>query len=108
MVLIDEEKGVLTAMDEFKYNNKIDVMEGSEEVAAADVFRIHDYNYLMKIIELSENKLKDSENAVTIRYGNINLFSNIIIDRDTALSSESWKASLVSCGSVIKAVDTVM
>jgi acetoin utilization deacetylase AcuC-like enzyme len=56
---------------------------------------VHDYNYLMKIIELAEEKLKDSD--LRFRY-----------DRDTAISKDSWKASLLSCGSVIKGVDSVM
>ena len=33
---------------------------------------------------------------------------NIYLDRDTALSESTWKASLLSCGAVIEAVDAVM
>lgn len=69
MVLIDKDRGVLTAMDEFKNNNEVFVKEVVQEAAHADVFRVHDYNYLMKVIDLCENKLKNSNNEFRLRYG---------------------------------------
>lgn len=67
---------------------------------------VHDFNYLMKVIALSEERLRVSEER--IRYG-MPLFTKIdYIDRDTVISRDSWKASLLSCGSVINGVDMIM
>ena len=50
----------------------------------------------MKVIELANN-LKGTDNKKIVR-----------IDRDTTLSEKSWECSLISCGAVIEAVDSIM
>ena len=44
---------------EFIDNPRYKVQSEAKPVPLGDVFRVHDYNYLMKVIELSE-KLKET------------------------------------------------
>lgn len=69
MVLIDKDKGVLTAVDEFAQSPEFTMKQVVQEATHADVFRVHDYNYLMKVIDLCESKLKDTGNLINRRYG---------------------------------------
>lgn len=62
----------------------------------ADVYRVHDYNYLMKVLQLT-NKLSLTENKIISRF-----------DRDSALSEKTWECSLLACGAMIEAVDRIM
>lgn len=62
MVLINKEKGVLTAQDEFVKHPGLMIKRRTTQVKLGDVFRVHDYNYLMKVIDLCENKLKGTAN----------------------------------------------
>ena len=52
MVLIDKARGVLTQSSEFIENAQTEYIVQSEAPQArlADVFRVHDYNYLMKVL----------------------------------------------------------
>ena len=52
MVLINKDRGVLQATEEFSKDINVLFKQSIKEVALADVFRVHDYNYLMKVIEL--------------------------------------------------------
>jgi acetoin utilization deacetylase AcuC-like enzyme len=65
-------------------------------VRISDVLRVHDYNYLKKVIDKNE-ALQQTENEVRIRY-----------DRDCHISKHTWESSLISCGAVVEAVDAVM
>ena len=103
MVLINDERGVLTQTSEFLNNPNYKIANQSKEVALADVFRVHDYNYLMKVIELT-SKLSRSDNTVRIRLGK-DFYDNNVLDRDTVLSKYTWQCSLLSSGAVIQAVD---
>lgn len=60
------------------------------------VLKVHDYNYLSRVIE--QAKSLEFNNPTGI----------VKLDRDTDISKFTWDASLLSCGSVIKAVDSVM
>lgn len=54
MVLIDQEKGTLTQADDFIMDPGYGIQIGSKDAPYGDIFRVHDYNYLMKIIKLTE------------------------------------------------------
>jgi hypothetical protein len=45
----------------------------------SDVLRVHDYNYLVKIREMCQVKLKDFDNSMRLRYGNVLIESNEFI-----------------------------
>ena len=68
MVLIDKDRGVLTQSSEFLQSKRYTVQKQAKPAALADVYRVHDYNYLMKVLQIS-NKLKDSDNKIQTRYG---------------------------------------
>jgi hypothetical protein len=68
MVLIDKDKGVLTKMQEFAENPGYTINKTAKPVQLGDLFRVHDYNYLMKVIDIS-NKLKESRGHNLIRFG---------------------------------------
>lgn len=55
MVLIDQEKGSFTSN---LLKEKLKIVENLKKVALIDVLRVHDYNYLKKIINLCDS-LKD-------------------------------------------------
>jgi hypothetical protein len=59
MVLIDSEKGVLTQSDALIQNPRYQVKDMVAPVKISDVLRVHDYNYLMKVINIS-NSLKNT------------------------------------------------
>lgn len=84
-------------MDEFVNNEQLIFKKGTNSAKLSDVFRVHDYNYLMKIRDLCENTLKDTKNQVRARY-----------DRDTVVSQKSWECMFLSSGAVIEAVDKIM
>lgn len=69
MILINKDKGVLSASDEFANNQALQLIRVARKTMLGDVFRVHDYNYMMKIIELCENKLKDTRNEYIQKYG---------------------------------------
>eukprot|EP00349_Pseudokeronopsis_sp_Brazil_P006561 CAMPEP_0202966818 /NCGR_PEP_ID=MMETSP1396-20130829/11388_1 /ASSEMBLY_ACC=CAM_ASM_000872 /TAXON_ID= /ORGANISM="Pseudokeronopsis sp., Strain Brazil" /LENGTH=56 /DNA_ID=CAMNT_0049691107 /DNA_START=1480 /DNA_END=1650 /DNA_ORIENTATION=- len=52
----------------------------------ADLLRVHDYNYVKKLMDLNE-QLKSLPGGAKIRY-----------DKDTAFSSETWEAALLASG----------
>ena len=56
MVLIDSNMGVLTQTQEFLDDSYVVQME-AKQASLGDVYRVHDYNYLMKV-QLISNKLK--------------------------------------------------
>lgn len=70
MVLIDKARGVLTQSSEFIENAQTEYIVQSEAPQArlADVFRVHDYNYLMKVLQLS-NKLSSADFNLPTRFG---------------------------------------
>ncbi|CDW86211.1 histone deacetylase [Stylonychia lemnae] len=88
MVMIQKEKGTLIASEEFTNDQKFTQRTVTQKAKEGDVFRVHDYNYLMKVIKQTE--------TLKIR------------DGDTVLSADSWDCSLLSCGAVIEACDSIM
>ena len=106
MVLIDKEKGTLTSAEGLIQYPGYKVQKGTKPVELGDVYRVHDHNYLRKVIELTNKLRLIGDTAAIARYGK--LYILILIDRDTALSAKSWDISLLSCGAVIDAVDKVM
>lgn len=74
----------------------------------ADVYRVHDYNYLMKVLQMS-NKLSLFQSPTLSRFGNVLYIPfNPVIDRDSTVSEKTWEASLIACGAVIEACNKVM
>lgn len=59
MILIDSNKGVLTESDEFKQSSSYVIQKEAQEVKVGDIYRVHDYNYLMKVMEISK-KLQET------------------------------------------------
>ena len=57
MVLTNSTNGVLTVAEEFDQDPAYLIKTSAREAALADVFKVHDYNYLMKVIKISK-KLK--------------------------------------------------
>lgn len=74
-----------------------EVIKQSNTAALGDVLRVHDFNYLMRVIELANTEKYAGIDEYWTRY-----------DRDTAISKESWDASLLSCGSVTYGIDMIM
>ena len=70
MVLIDKERGVLTQASEFLQSERYSVQRQAKQAALADVYRVHDYNYLMKVLQLA-NKLSLMDNKMLARYGKL-------------------------------------
>ena len=68
MVLINEASGVLTGSREFAEDPRYKVVQEAKKVALADVFRVHDFNYLMKVIQISK-KLESADNTIRVRLG---------------------------------------
>ena len=62
MVLIEKDRGVLTQTSEFLQNQRYTVQKKTQPVSLADVYRVHDYNYLMKVLQMS-NKLSLFQSA---------------------------------------------
>ena len=50
MVLIDKDRGTLTAAEEFIQDPGFEVKRSAKPAPYGDIFRVHDYNYLMKVI----------------------------------------------------------
>ena len=69
----------------------------TERAKIADIFKIHDFNYILKVME-EMAKLKGTANKVITVYDNC----------DTVASERTWEAALVSAGAAIEAVDSVM
>lgn len=100
MVLIDKEKGVLTQLTEFLTDSNYEVQAVAKPVAMSDILRVHEYRYIKNVIKKCQelDYLQQSHEELVIgKY-----------DRDSFMSSDTWKAALLSCGSIIEAVDKVM
>ena len=69
----------------------------SERAKIADILKIHDFNYIQKVIE-DIAKLKGTGNKVIGNFDN----------QDTVTSEKTWEAALISAGAAIEAVDSVM
>ncbi len=50
MVLTDKKRGVLTAAEDLIENRGYIVRRSAKMAPLADILRVHDYNYLMKVI----------------------------------------------------------
>ena len=53
IVLTNEKNGVLIAAEEFANDRAYEVKNIVRQAAHGDIFRVHDYNYLTKVIKLS-------------------------------------------------------
>ncbi len=51
MVLTDPKMGVLTAAKNFRDNPRYKVITEVSKVELSDVLKVHDYNYLKKVID---------------------------------------------------------
>ena len=61
-----------------------------ERAKIADILKIHDFNYIQKVME-DINKLRGTDNKVVTAFDNM----------DTLASEKSWNAALVSAGAAI-------
>lgn len=70
MILIDKERGVLTQAEELVKNQQYGykIQNGAKKASHSDVFRVHDYNYLMKVLQMSK-KLQLSDSKELLRFG---------------------------------------
>jgi acetoin utilization deacetylase AcuC-like enzyme len=101
MVLINPGSGLLTHSSEFTLH--CNIVSSVEKAKLSDVLRVHDYNYLKRVIE-AVGKLGSADEKAHIRFGKylkISLKKNYLIDRDSVVSKKTWEASLLSCGTVI-------
>lgn len=97
-VLVDPEIGVFTTCAEFTDNCEgLSVKDSVKEACIADIFKVHDFNYIIKIIEYVK-KFQGTKNKV------ISPFDG----QDTVVSEKSWQATLLAAGAVIEACDAVM
>jgi len=93
MVLTNTFNGSLR-QEEFRV---VKLVEELQPAKLGEIFRVHDYNYLMKVIETAK--------AVEEHFGDGKI---VRFDRDTVLSAQTWKASLLSAGAAIKGIDMIM
>ena len=73
------------------------VKEEVQEAPIADVFKVHDFNYIQKVIKFIKT-LEGSSNEKIKFYD----------ERDTICSEKTWQAALLAAGAVIEACDGVM
>ena len=71
--------------------------DASSEACVGDIFKIHDFNYILKVIQQSR-KLNGSKNKVIVPFDGA----------DTVQSEKTWDASLIAAGAVLEACDAVM
>ena len=71
MILTNKETGILTESEIFVSNQCYTVQRGTQPVALGDVLRIHDYNYLMKVIDLADKLRHFGEKNMVARFGKI-------------------------------------
>lgn len=50
-VLTDSQNGLLTTCTEFTELSNLQLQESSEEAQIGDIFRVHDFNYILKVIK---------------------------------------------------------
>lgn len=95
-LLVDEKIGLLTNGKEFKSpNSSVNINNHvSERAKIADILKIHDFNYIQKVME-EIAKLQNTGNK------RIEHFDG----QDTVTSEKTWEAALVAAGAVIEAVD---
>ena len=70
MVLTDPQRGILTASEEYsEKGGRYQIVNKVEKAGMVDVMRVHDYNYIRKVIEESK-KVESSQNPNGFtRYG---------------------------------------
>lgn len=68
MVLINKDKGVLTANSEFLNNPAYEFIDSTTKAEMGDILKVHDYNYLEAVKKLCD-VLDETENDVRVRYG---------------------------------------
>jgi acetoin utilization deacetylase AcuC-like enzyme len=94
MVLIDHKTGVLSKSQWLKHRANFEIRETTTEASLADVLRVHDFRYIQTI---KQKCLEAEMIGDLVKY-----------DRDSTMSSESWKAALLSSGAIIEACDSIM
>lgn len=97
-VLVDPEIGVFTTCSEFtELCEGLHIQDSVKEACVGDIFKVHDFNYIMKVIE-QVKQLNGSRNKVLKAFDG----------QDTVVSEMSWHATLLAAGAVIEACDAVM
>ncbi len=97
-VLVDKENGVFTCCTEFTEGLEgLVIRDKAEEVCVADIFKVHDFNYILKIVKHMK-RFEGTKNKI------IKPFDG----QDTASSEKTWQAALIAAGAVIQACDAVM
>lgn len=90
-VLVDKEIGVFTSCTEFTEGLEgLVIRDKADEACVADIFKIHDFNYILKILK----HIKKFEGT---RNKTIKPFDG----QDTASSEKTWEAALIAAGAVI-------
>ena len=95
--MVDEKTGLLTNGIEFSQKRKPSLILKScvdERAKIADILKIHDFNYIQKVME-DIAKLQGTGNKVIGNFDN----------QDTVTSEKTWEAALISAGAAIEAVD---
>jgi acetoin utilization deacetylase AcuC-like enzyme len=97
-VLIDPKNGLLTSCTEFTEGCEgLVLREQAQEVCIGDVFKVHDFNYILKLMN-EIKKFQGSRNKIIAHFDGT----------DTVISEKTWEASLLAAGAVIEACDAVM
>lgn len=97
-MLVDPEIGVFTTCTEFTEGCEgLRIKDTVQEACVADIFKVHDFNYILKVIQHMRT-LEGTRNKV------IKPFDG----QDTASSEKTWYAALLAAGAVIEACDAVM
>jgi hypothetical protein len=55
--------------DDLTSNPGYVIKKGTKEAPLGDIFRVHDYNYLMKVIKLCESLKHNLDKNAIIRFG---------------------------------------
>ena len=79
MILIDKDRGVLTQAEEFLEGSAgaYVIQNEAKKASLSEVFRVHDYNYLMKVLEMT-HKLDLTDNKILSRFGRLFSIMNIL------------------------------
>jgi hypothetical protein len=82
-VLVDGQSGIFTTCTEFVDNCEgLKIRDAAQEAPIADIFKVHDFNYIMKVIQHVKT-MSGSKNRVIRQFDG----------QDTASSEKTWLAT---------------